>query len=50
MAGSKWKKLDQTALILGAVHKLRLQEEGVGNQKMSIFVNVHKVENVNGGE
>ena len=34
----------------GLVHKLRLQEEGVGSPKLLIFVNVHKVENVNVGD
>ena len=33
---------------LGGVHKLRLQEEGVGGQKKS-FVNFYTIENVNGG-
>ena len=31
---------------LGAVHKLRLQEEGVGGR---LFVNFYTIENVNGG-
>ena len=35
--------------LLGVVHKLHLQEEGAGNSKMLIFVNVHKIENVKGG-
>ena len=35
---------------LGVVHKLyRLREEGVDSPKMLIFVNDHKVENVNRG-
>ena len=34
---------------LGAVHKLRLQEEGVGGQKNQLFVNFYTIENVNGG-
>ena len=35
--------------ILGAVHKLRLQKEGVGGQKNQLFVNFHTIENVSGG-
>ena len=34
---------------LGGIHKLRLQEKGVGSQKWPLFVNVYKVENVNVG-
>ena len=34
---------------LGVVHKLRLQEEGVGGQKNRLFVNIYTIENVNGG-
>ena len=34
---------------MGAVHKLRLQEEGVGGQKNRLFVNFYTIENVNGG-
>ena len=34
---------------LGAVHKLRLQEEGVGGQKNWLFVNHYDIENANGG-
>ena len=33
---------------LGAVHKLRLQEEGVGGHKNRLFVNFYIMENVNG--
>ena len=36
-------------LNLGAVHKLHLQEEGVGGQKNRLLVNFYTVENVNGG-
>jgi hypothetical protein len=32
---------------LGGVHKLRLQEEGVGGQKNGLFVNFYTIENVN---
>ena len=38
-----------TSPLLGAVHKLRLQEEGVGGQKNRLFVNFYTVENANGG-
>ena len=34
---------------LGAVHKLRLQEEGGRWSKNRIFVNIYTIENVNGG-
>ena len=34
---------------IGGVHKLRLQEEGVGGQKNLLFVNFYTIENVNGG-
>ena len=34
---------------MGAVHKLRLQEEGVGGQKNRLFVKFYTIENVNGG-
>ena len=34
---------------LGGVHKLRLQEKGVGGQKNQLFVNFYTIESVNGG-
>ena len=34
---------------LGGVHKLCLQEEGVGGQKNQLFVNFYTIENLNGG-
>ena len=34
---------------LGAVYKLRLQEEGVFGQQNRLFVNFYTIENVNGG-
>ena len=36
-------------IYLGVVQKLRLQKEGVDSPKMLIFVDVHKVKNLNGG-
>ena len=36
-------------LLLGAVHKLRLQEEGGRWSKNWLFVSFHTIENVNGG-
>ena len=36
-------------LLLGAVHKLRLQEEGGRWSKNLLFVNFYTIENVNGG-
>ena len=39
----------KTKLCIGVIHKLRLQEGGGVVQKFRLFVNVHKVENVNGG-
>ena len=41
--------MQSLALSLGAVHKLRLQEEGVGGQKNRLFVSIHTIENVNAG-
>ena len=41
--------MQSLALRLGAVHKLRLQEEGVGGQKNRLFINFYTIENVNGG-
>ena len=33
----------------GGVHKLRLQERGVGGQNNRLFVNFYTIEKVNGG-
>ena len=41
--------MQSLALSLGAVHKLRLQEEGVGGQKNQLSVDFYTIENVNGG-
>ena len=43
------KLANDSPLSLGGVHKLRLQEEGVGGQKNRLFVNFYTIENVNGG-
>ena len=46
-----WKNMSRKKKkkYLGAVHKLRLQEEGVGGQNNWLFVNIYTIENVNGG-
>ena len=46
MAGDSKKQ--STAIPLGAVHKIRLQEGVVGGQKNCLFVNFYTIENVNG--
>ena len=40
---------DRSFLILGGVHKLRLQEEGGRWSKKSNFCKFYTIENVNGG-
>ena len=45
----KGQKCAILMLQLEVIHKLCLQEEGVGGQKNLLFVNFYTIENVNGG-